>query len=113
MWARGVLAVHRYLVTTMCSTPSVARLRAAVAPAGPVPTTSTSVWIVSVIGAYRSSGRSHWWSTQPFTDRPRDAIGKVWVRPRTTAAARIDWATVGQAGNNAADTLGPVGKDNA
>ena len=84
MWARGVLAVQRYLVTTRCSTPSVARVRAAVAPAGPVPTTSTSVWIVSVIG------------------------------PLLSSAYNLSYAVPApQAGNNPAHTLGPVGKDNA
>src|SRR5450631_801330 len=47
MWARGVFAVHEYLVMTMWSTPSVASVNAAVAPAGPVPMTSTSVLMFS------------------------------------------------------------------
>ena len=43
MCARGVLAVHRYLVIMMFGTPRVARLSAAAPPAGPEPTISTSV----------------------------------------------------------------------
>src|ERR1035438_2370077 len=43
MCARGVLAVHLYLVIMMLGIPSVARHRAADPPAGPDPTISTSV----------------------------------------------------------------------
>jgi hypothetical protein len=43
MCARGVFAVHRYLVTMMLSTPRVDRNNAADAPAGPEPTMRTSV----------------------------------------------------------------------
>src|SRR3984957_2978600 len=43
MCARGVLAVHRYLVIMMFGTPRAARLSAAAPPAGPEPTISTSV----------------------------------------------------------------------
>ena len=43
MCARGVFAVQRYLVIMMLLIPSVDRKRAADAPAGPDPTTSTSV----------------------------------------------------------------------
>lgn len=43
MWARGVPASHPYLVTRWVRTPYVARSRAAVPPAGPLPMTRTSV----------------------------------------------------------------------
>src|ERR1700744_2270953 len=49
MWARGVFAVHEYLVITTCSTPRVASDSAAAPPAGPLPTTRTSVCRISVI----------------------------------------------------------------
>src|SRR5258708_7927535 len=55
MWARGVFAVHEYFVITMCSTSSVASASAAVAPAGPLPTTRTSVCSASVISQRRSA----------------------------------------------------------
>src|SRR4051794_6193561 len=45
MCARGVFAVHRYLVIMMLGTPSVDRKSAAADPAGPDPTMSTSVSI--------------------------------------------------------------------
>src|SRR3954464_11796429 len=43
MWARGVFAVHRYLVTMMLGIPRADRNSAAPAPAGPEPITTTSV----------------------------------------------------------------------
>src|ERR1039457_2027482 len=49
MCARGVFAVHEYLVITMCSTPSVASASAAGAPAGPLPMTRPSVPSMSFI----------------------------------------------------------------
>src|SRR5215475_4133668 len=55
MCARGVLAVHRYLVTMMLSTPSVDRNSAADAPAGPDPTISTSVVTVAACGGWVSA----------------------------------------------------------
>ena len=47
MWARGEFAVA-YLVTVRASTPARARSDAAVSPAGPAPTISTSVAIGSI-----------------------------------------------------------------
>src|SRR6516225_8329722 len=43
MWARGVSASQPYLVIRMCLTPYMPSSAADVAPAGPLPTTSTSV----------------------------------------------------------------------
>ena len=43
MCARGVFAVQRYFVSSMLSMPYVLRNSAADAPAGPLPTISTSV----------------------------------------------------------------------
>lgn len=47
----GVLAVHRYFVIMMVSTPSVESSSAAEAPAGPEPTTTTSVVTVESTGS--------------------------------------------------------------
>src|SRR5438270_8149042 len=43
MWARGEFAVPGYFVTVMASTPDRASSALAVSPAGPAPTTRTSV----------------------------------------------------------------------
>jgi hypothetical protein len=50
MCARGVFAVQRYLVIMMLLTPRLDRNRAADAPAGPEPTTSTSVSTTTSVG---------------------------------------------------------------
>jgi hypothetical protein len=46
MWARGELAVPEYFVTVIASTPDRASSALAVSPAGPAPTTRTSVSVV-------------------------------------------------------------------
>src|SRR5664280_1471051 len=51
MCALGVFAVHRYLVIIMLSTPRLDRNSAADPPAGPEPTTSTSVLTTSEEGS--------------------------------------------------------------
>jgi len=56
MWARGVSASHPYLVTRTCFTPYIASKAADAAPAGPLPTTRTSVSIVWVIAVSKMIG---------------------------------------------------------
>ena len=73
MWARGVFAVQRYLVIMMLSTPSVERNSAADAPAGPDPTTSTSVWTPPASG-----GRV---SAIPSSNRPTPPLRSVHSHP--------------------------------
>src|SRR5690349_4311649 len=51
MCARGVFAVHRYLVIMTLGTPRVDRNSAAADPAGPDPTISTSVSTVTDAGS--------------------------------------------------------------
>src|SRR6202021_3134904 len=55
MWARGVSASHPYLVTRTCFTPYIASKAADAAPAGPLPTTRTSVSIVWVIAVSQAN----------------------------------------------------------
>src|SRR5205807_9417249 len=49
MWARGEFAVLGYFVTVMPLTPDRASSALAVSPAGPAPTTRTSVSVVRII----------------------------------------------------------------
>ncbi len=55
MCARGVLAVHRYLVSMMFFTPSRDRASAMLAPAGPEPIMTTSVSTIAEVGTSVSS----------------------------------------------------------
>src|SRR5438067_13869152 len=57
MWARGEFAVLGYFVTVMPSTPDRASSPLAVSPAGPAPTTRTSVAVVRMQVLLPSVGR--------------------------------------------------------
>ena len=70
MCARGVLAVQRYLVITMWSTPRVARKSAAEAPAGPEPITRTSVVRCSLMRTPVGGRRSCATTAHPGCGRP-------------------------------------------
>src|SRR5690349_8919981 len=63
IWARGVSASQPYFVIRTCLTPYMPRSAAEVAPAGPLPTTRTSVSIFTFIFLSRTAlgsfGRRH------------------------------------------------------
>src|SRR3954452_23916820 len=66
MCARGVFAVQRYFVIMMLRMPSGARKSAAEAPAGPDPTTTTSVSVAGPEGSAVSAMPS----SNSVTDQP-------------------------------------------
>ena len=76
MCARGVFAVQRYLVIMMFGMPSVDRNSAAAAPAGPEPTTRTSVVTIDPWG----SGVSAIPSLNSAISSPTPLLG-VWSWP--------------------------------
>src|SRR5260370_27790647 len=84
MWARGESAVPPYLVMPLAFTPARAKRADAVSPAGPAPTTSTSVSIKSIDRHSRFQIRPYWYRTSRlphhylFCRKHLDTDAHVW-----------------------------------
>src|ERR1700733_15273883 len=110
MCARGVLAVHRYLVIMMLGTPRVARLGPPPPPAGPEPTISTSVSTagpagisVSAIPSLKEGIRR-----APFSGAVLAPLAHVVVRDSSRRRVRGGIATPPDGGNE--KLTGPVAR---
>src|SRR4051794_39684609 len=104
MCARGVFAVHRYFVIMMLGMPRLERNSAAEAPAGPEPTTTTSVEVVDPDGgcvASRPSSNSA--ISFPFRRGRRSAA------PHPGAVCGRQGAGTQGCGADRAETRGPAG----
>src|ERR1022692_2182628 len=95
MWARGVLAVHLYLVIMMLGMPSADKHRAAQPPAGPDPTISTSVSTVPCGSSVSASPSSK--AGIVNTSLKARSISQADESRRVVALPQLDPAHLGQA----------------